>query len=461
MQLICRSTSSGKGRGGIVERAQNSDRLLSLAAVLFAAIFALRVSDRRPGDAILVLCVVPIVLCAIARGRLGGAAAATVSVALGGLWGVYGDGDIGPLGYGARITSFLVVGVIVGHFVSARDAVERRLDRSYEVAIDLQCTAGRDGRFKRINPAGCRLLGFTEAQLLALRFVELVHPEDRERTRRETERLFTGDGRTVDFENRYRTSDGSYRWLAWTARVSDGVVYASARDITAQRDQRDTLKRLVIDRTRDLQAARLETLHRLALAAEYRDDDTQQHTVRVAALARMLAQRLGEPAGFVAQLHEAAPLHDIGKLGVSDAILLKPGRLTPEERSIMQAHTTIGASILSGSAFPALQLAEQVALSHHERWDGTGYPNRLRGEQIPLAARIVAVADVFDALVQARPYKPAWPLEQAVAEIRAGSGTQFDARLVAAFDVLERDGSLQALMTHGAALPHVTWAEAA
>jgi putative two-component system response regulator len=135
----------------------------------------------------------------------------------------------------------------------------------------------------------------------------------------------------------------------------------------------------------------------------------------------------------------AAPLHDIGKIGVPDAILLKTSPLTPEEYALMRAHTTIGAQILSGSEFGTLQTAEEIAASHHEHWDGTGYPLGLAGEDIPLAGRLVALADVFDALVHERPYKPAWPLERAVEEIRSLAGTHFDPDIVTAFDTLDHE----------------------
>ncbi|HEY0305923.1 MAG TPA: HD domain-containing phosphohydrolase, partial [Longimicrobiales bacterium] len=129
----------------------------------------------------------------------------------------------------------------------------------------------------------------------------------------------------------------------------------------------------------------------------------------------------------------AARLHDIGKIGLSDSILLKPGRLAPAEFLAQEKHTLIGANILAGSRFPVLRLAEQIALAHHERWDGTGYPHGLRGEEIPVCARIVSVADVFDALTHVRAYKPAWRVEDALAEIVHQSGSMFDPAVVEAF----------------------------
>jgi putative nucleotidyltransferase with HDIG domain len=187
----------------------------------------------------------------------------------------------------------------------------------------------------------------------------------------------------------------------------------------------------------ELEQARLETLQRLALAAEYRDDTTYEHTERVARTAALLAAELGQPESEVELLRLAAPLHDIGKLAVPDAVLLKPGRLTPLEIEQMKAHAAAGAEILGGSSSDVLRLGEEIALTHHEWWDGSGYPRGLRGHAIPLSGRLVALADVFDALTHDRPYKRAWPLEDAVAEIRGLAGRQFDPAVVAAFDRLD------------------------
>jgi putative two-component system response regulator len=193
----------------------------------------------------------------------------------------------------------------------------------------------------------------------------------------------------------------------------------------------------VRQQTRHLELARLEVLERLALAAEFRDDETREHTLRVAHTSACLATALGMTPSETREIQLAAPLHDIGKIAIPDHILLKPGPLTPEERIAMASHVTTGAEILSGSASTLLQIGEQIALTHHERWDGRGYPAGLHGGEIPLAGRIVAVADVFDALTHQRPYKDAWPLEQAVAEIKAGAGSQFDPEVVSAFAQLD------------------------
>ncbi|MDR3690079.1 MAG: response regulator [Fimbriimonas sp.] len=192
------------------------------------------------------------------------------------------------------------------------------------------------------------------------------------------------------------------------------------------------LEAKVRERTRDLVKAQLETFNKLAIAADYRDDNTGHHAKRVGRMSGMIAQALGLPDTFVGLIVQAASLHDIGKIGVSDMILLKPGRLTTEEFETMKQHTVIGAKILSESSSPMLQLAEEIALHHHEFWDGNGYSG-LQGDAIPISGRIVGVADFFDALTHERPYKKAWSVEDTVRAIQERSGTQFDPRVVEAF----------------------------
>ena len=197
-------------------------------------------------------------------------------------------------------------------------------------------------------------------------------------------------------------------------------------------NQNQILDQKVRERTAELEATQNEILERLALAAEYRDDDTGEHTQRVGQMAAQIAQALGLPEAEVELIGRAALLHDVGKIAIPDAILLKPGKLTPEEFTHMQTHTALGAKMLSGGQFALMQLAEEIAFTHHERWDGTGYLG-LHGEAIPVAGRIVAVADVFDALTNERPYKKAWPHNEAIEEIQRQSGRQFDPRVVQAF----------------------------
>lgn len=185
--------------------------------------------------------------------------------------------------------------------------------------------------------------------------------------------------------------------------------------------------------THALQEREEEIILRLALSVEYRDNDTGDHTLRVAKYSRMIAEGLGLPERLCRDIYLAAPLHDVGKVATPDHILLKPGKLTPDEIAVMQTHTTIGASILAGSRCELIQLAADIAVGHHERWDGKGYPNKLKGDEIPIAARIVAVADVFDALATARPYKEAMPLPVARQHLENGRGLHFDPACVDVF----------------------------
>lgn len=193
------------------------------------------------------------------------------------------------------------------------------------------------------------------------------------------------------------------------------------------------LEEQVRARTHELEETQVEIVERLASAGERRDDQTGEHTKRVGDLSAEIAQALGLPRRKVNLIRLAARLHDLGKIGTPDSILLKPGRLTPEEFTEMQTHCAVGAAILSNSRTPLLQMAESIALCHHERFDGSGYPRRLAGGAIPIEARIVSVADVFDALTHERPYKEAWPVSAALAEIESQQGAQFDPQVVAAF----------------------------
>ncbi len=194
----------------------------------------------------------------------------------------------------------------------------------------------------------------------------------------------------------------------------------------------------------DLKDANFQALSMLAEASEYKDEDTGSHIQRMRQGTMLLAQAYGLDAATVSRFGEAAILHDVGKMGIPDELLRKPARLTTEEFSQIKQHTVIGGSILGGNRW--LQLAHTCAVSHHERWDGDGYPHGAHGEEIPLIGRIVAVMDVFDALAHKRPYKEAWPLDQVVAEIERGAGTQFDPRVVEAFMSLHRQGQLATLL---------------
>jgi len=708
-----------------------------VAGLLFLAIFVLRFAVADPDSAILLLCVIPTALVAVEFGFRGGLAAAALSCVLLAVWGLVEAPALGLTGAATRALTFLVVGGMVGWIVDRRRSLEARNTRQFELSLDLLGVAGFDGYFKWVNPAFERALGYNAEEFCSRPFLDMVHPEDRDSTEAEAAKLVDAGVDTIEFQNRYRTKDGSYRWIEWTVRplATEQLLYAAARDITDRKlteqylgihheatrvlansnssahaapallrvigeelgwtagtfwtpagdepgavlrctaswpanaaatrsaaaterlrlppdagpapagepdhlwiepalvdglharlllpvpgnsdvlavmeflsyeirppdpallrmlttfagqlgqylererveaaladsqsqtrrilttahdafvamdrdgvitdwnprarvtfgwtreealgrdlaetiipkrfrehhrqglerflsggggpvldrlielaglhrdgrefpveltisaiesesgfsfyaflrdisqrklteenlagaqleleSQNEALAERVRERTRELEEARFDELDRLALAAEYRDDDTQEHARRIGRTSGLLADTLGLGAEMRELLMRAAPLHDVGKIGIADSILLKPARLTGEEFEIVKTHAQLGAELLGGGRSRILQLACEIALTHHERWDGTGYPHGLAGDLIPIAGRIVSVADVFDALTHSRPYKDAWPLADAVREISAGSGQQFDPAVVAAFQTLD------------------------
>lgn len=218
-----------------------------------------------------------------------------------------------------------------------------------------------------------------------------------------------------------------------TKPVSASIVKARVATHLALYDQNRELEKKVLERTAEVAETRLEIIQRLARAAEFRDNETGMHVVRMSRYCQVIAQEYGLSDEDAEVILNAAPLHDVGKIGIPDAILLKPGRLNQEEFEVIKSHCGIGYTIIGKHKSSLLQTAALVALSHHEKWDGTGYPKGLSGEQIPLPGRIVAVADVFDALTSDRPYKKAWSVEDAVEEIRKRSSLHFDPALVEAF----------------------------
>jgi putative two-component system response regulator len=219
------------------------------------------------------------------------------------------------------------------------------------------------------------------------------------------------------------------------------------------RRSKEDLERTVADRTRELrhaleevtraqreiQGAHLDTIRRLTLAAEYKDHDTAGHIERIGRYSQVLGMAMHLQPGTIDLLLHAAPMHDVGKLGIPDNILLKPGPLTPEERIVINTHTTIGGQILAGSTSPVIQMGERVALTHHEKWDGSGYPNGLSEVQIPLEARICSVVDFFDALTMDRPYRKAVPNDEVVEMIWSEKGTSFDPAVVDVFVRVRKD----------------------
>ena len=211
-----------------------------------------------------------------------------------------------------------------------------------------------------------------------------------------------------------------------------------ARSLTLAKEdvakQKGRLEETVRERTADLRETQLEVVRRLSQAAESRDQETGVHITRMSLLCARVARAAGATPEEAELILHAAPMHDLGKIAIPDSVLLKPGRLSAEEWDLMKKHTTIGAKLLAGSRSPAVQMGELIALTHHEKWDGTGYPRRLRGTEIPFVARVVALCDVFDALISERPYKRAWSLEASLAEVKTQRGLHFDPYVVDVFE---------------------------
>lgn len=220
--------------------------------------------------------------------------------------------------------------------------------------------------------------------------------------------------------------------VEFKARVKNLLDLRLAQRAVAERAK--WLETEVAQATRRLHERERELVFHLARAIESRDGSTGAHVARMAEIARLISEELGLSDDLTRTIHLAAPLHDVGKIGVADAVLTKGGALTPEERSAIEQHVVLGEHILSGSTSDLVRMACDIAAAHHERWDGSGYPRGLAGEDIPLGGRIAAIADVFDALVSTRPYKARWSLNKARDYILAGSGTQFDPACVNAFD---------------------------
>ncbi len=218
-----------------------------------------------------------------------------------------------------------------------------------------------------------------------------------------------------------------------TKPVSPPIVHARVRTHLALYDQALQLEDTVQQRTKELNDTRMEIIRRLGRAAEYKDNETGMHVIRMSLYSKILARAAGLDEEQAELLLNAAPMHDVGKIGIADHILSKPGSLNDEEWAVMRKHPEFGAEIIGDNASSILRMARIVALAHHEKWDGSGYPLGLAGEDIPLAARIVAIADVFDALTTVRPYKQAWSVDEAVADLQKEAGSHFDPQLVSKF----------------------------
>lgn len=302
-----------------------------------------------------------------------------------------------------------------------------------DAAPDLVTVIDATGRVVWDNPAVEEVLGYPQGSLVGRTAFELIHPHDYGGAVALLAELAGGVRPSATLSARFRRADGEWCRLHASGRLlrrAGGEV----RIVVSSRVEAPALEEAAAPEVATaLAEARVEVVERLARAAEFRDDDTGRHLRRVGELAAAVARRMGLPEEEVAVLGRAAPLHDVGKIAIPDAILRKPGPLDPEETAVMRTHTLLGARILEGGGSALVRSAEAIALSHHERWDGAGYPWRLAAEEIPLSARIVSLVDFFDALTHDRPYRRAWPVPRVAALVRDEAGTRFDPAVVAAF----------------------------
>jgi putative two-component system response regulator len=311
---------------------------------------------------------------------------------------------------------------------------------------DLLTVIDADGRILYDNPAVESVLGYRQGELVGRSAFELIHPTDFAGAVSLLAEMVSGARIAATLSFRFRSRDGGWRTLDSSGRVVAGPAGPPRIVVTSRISSGGSESRPAADgwaAGAELEEARVEVVERLARAAEFRDDDTGQHLRRVGGRSAALARHLGLDAARVEIVRRAAPLHDVGKIGIPDAVLLKPGPLLPEEEEVMRTHPTLGARILDGGGTPLIRAAEAIALSHHERWDGGGYPRGLSGEEIPLAARIVSLIDFFDALTHDRPYRRAWERAAVIDLIRTESGRRFDPDVARAFlDLMkeEREG---------------------
>jgi PAS domain S-box-containing protein len=314
------------------------------------------------------------------------------------------------------------------------------LEERHEKIIDMApmpvYVKDEDLRYVFTNAQADNLAGLERGELLGHTDEEIMAPEALALTRA-ADREILSTGTTYEAEETLEIggAERTFRTVKFPLLDEDGkatAVCGISTDVTAQKEAlqlRDEMAATQKQAIEELRSSRLETVERLARAIELHDFSTGQHVTRMAVITAFLARRLGLDAEFVELLREAAPMHDVGKIGTPEAILLKPGPLDDEERKEMERHTVVGHEIFAGSKSQLLQIAATIALTHHEHYDGTGYPQGLVGEKIPLEGRITAVADVFDALLSDRCYRPALALDDAVAIIREGSGIHFDPKI--------------------------------
>jgi PAS domain S-box-containing protein len=320
-----------------------------------------------------------------------------------------------------------------------RDAAAQGLHLAalVDASNDAIMSTDADGMITTWNRAAAELYGYGKEEI-AGRSISVLCPEAKLDEQLRLLQAVAEGAVSIEFDTQRLHKDGSVLDVSVTdSRIMEhGVLRgfcAVTHEIGARVRSRARLQERLRIGANDLARSRAETLRRLALAAEYRDYETSLHTERVGRAAEQVAEALGLSVSLSGLVGEAAPLHDVGKIGIPDSILLKPGKLSATEFEAMKQHTVLGSALLAGSDCELLRLAGQIALTHHERWDGSGYPSGLVGDVIPIAGRIVAVVDAVDAMTHDRPYKSASTVEEARSEISRCSGSHFDPRVVRAF----------------------------
>ena len=425
-------------------------------------------ATTRLGGVPFLFFVVPVLVGAIAFGVRGGLISAFV---LSGVTAL--DPDLPFAGSVSHLVTFVLVGIAAGLFVDRNRLLLAEMSAALTVSGDLAAslavvtdsvadglvTIDEKGLILRFNASAEKMFGYDRSEVVGKNVSVLIPaPESGKHDGYIADYRRTGEAKVIGRSAREAEAvrkDGSLFPIGLTIGEAtlDGqrIFVGAIRDVTERKLREhehlqieEMLGQLVDERTAELkkrteqvEEAHDETLRILAVAAEYRDDETFAHATRVGETASQLAIALGLSPPEQAMIRQAAPLHDLGKIGISDAILRHPGRLTPADRSLMREHVAIGHRIASESHSELMLFVAEIALTHHEWWDGSGYPHGLSGNDIPLCGRIVALADVYDALTHKRPYKRAWPVERAVVEINRLSGRQFDPAVVTAFAQLD------------------------
>lgn len=325
-----------------------------------------------------------------------------------------------------------VVTLAIMRDISTRKKAEEDRRRIFELSIDMFSISGFDGYFKQVNPAWETALGWKAEELLSKPYNEFIHPDDREANYQAVDILLKNGRPLIGFVNRYLARNGSFQWLSWNSYplVSEGLIFSFARNVTRQKKDAEDLALMLSD----IREATKTIIDVIITAVEARDPYTSGHQKRVSMLAYAIAQEMGLSQDKVDGIHIASMIHDLGKISIPAEILSMPRKLTTLEFGLIRAHPQIGFDVLRDIQFS--QPVAVMILQHHERLDGLGYPAGLKNDEILLGSRIIAVADVVEAMISHRPYRPALGICDAINEIKRLRGTAFDERVVDACEKL-------------------------